>query len=269
MVKVSQAGGVMVRRLKRRTTRISMEVKLSHRPLSAIRVPDLTRAFAGPSSAQMLGDLGAEVIKVERPAVGDESRTLGRAYLKHPDGTESREASMYLAVNRNKKGITADLSKPAGQDLIRKLAAVSDVFIENYKTGDLKRYGLDYQSISKINPRIIYCSITGFGQSGPYSHRPGYDPVFQAMGGWLALNGESDDNPTLVSSNPVDMLTGYYASIAMLSALYERDANGGPGQHIDLSLMEVSLAAYGQRVQDFLVDGKQPSRRGLKGTYYQ
>ncbi len=237
-------------------------------PLSGIRVLDLTRAFAGPSSAQMLGDLGAEVIKVERPGVGDESRTLGRAYLKDDEGRETREGSMYMAVNRNKKGITTDLSKPAGQALIRRLAAVSDVFIENYKTGDLKRYGLDYEAIRAVNPRIIYCSVTGFGQSGPYSHRPGYDPVFQGMGGWLALNGDSDEHPALVASNPIDMYTGYYASIAILSALYGRDARGGVGQLIDLALLDVSFAACGQRVQDFLVDGRQPARRRLTGTYY-
>jgi crotonobetainyl-CoA:carnitine CoA-transferase CaiB-like acyl-CoA transferase len=185
---------------------------MSRLPLSGIRVLDLTRAFAGPSAAQMLGDMGAEVIKVERPGTGDEARPMGRGWLKDAQGRNTPEGSMYLAVNRNKKGITADLSSPGGQDLIRRLAQKCDVFMENYKTGDLARYGLDYAAIRALNPRIVYCSVTGFGQTGPYRHRPGYDPVFQAMGGWLSQNGESDDNPALAASNPVDTITGYPAA---------------------------------------------------------
>jgi len=238
-------------------------------PLSRIRVLDLTRAYAGPSACQMLGDLGAEVIKVERPDGGDEARGYGRAWLKDAEGRATREASSFVAVNRNKKGITADLAKPGGQEVVRKLAAVCDVLVENYKTGDLARYGLDYAGIKAINPRIIYCSVTGFGQTGPYAPRPGYDPVFQAMGGWLALNGETDDSPALVSSNPVDTITGYHAVIGVLAALYERDANGGMGQAIDIALLDVAINAFNQRAQDYLVDGKQPTRRDLKGVSYR
>jgi crotonobetainyl-CoA:carnitine CoA-transferase CaiB-like acyl-CoA transferase len=236
--------------------------------LKGVRVIDLSRTVAAPSAAQMLGDFGAEVIKVERPGAGDEGRAMGPTFLKDRDGRPTGEGSMFLVANRNKRGITADLSTAGGQGIIRDLVAVSDVLIENYKVGDMSKFGLDYGALRQVNPGLIYCSVTGYGQTGPYSSRPGYDPIFQAMGGWMSLNGPSDDRPTLVASNPVDTVTGYHAALAVLAALYHRDRNGGAGQFIDVALLDVAIAAYSHRALDYLLTEEQPARRGTRGQIY-
>ena len=242
---------------------------MANKLLSGVRVLDLSRTVAGPVAGQMLADFGAEVIRVERPGTGDDLRALGPTHLKDRDGNPTREGAMFLAVNRNKKGITADLSKPDGQELIRKLAAKCDVLIENYKVGDMKRFGLDYESIKAVHPGIIYCSVTGYGQDGPYAPRPGYDPNFQGMAGWLSLNGATDDQPTLVGANVVDASAGYHGAIGILAALYSRDRNGGQGQHIDVALLDVAIANISQRVQDYFVTGQQPPRRDLSFMGYR
>src|SRR5215510_7379786 len=204
---------------------------MSALPLSGIKILDLTRVLAGPLSAQMLGDLGAEVIKIERPGTGDDARAFGPPYLVDPEGKENNNNSFYLCANRNKKSVTVNIAKPEGQEIVRALAKDVDVFMENFKVDDLKRYGLDYESIKAINPRIIYCSVTGFGQTGPYRLRPGYDSIFQAMGGLMSVTGNP---PTVPGGGPMktgpsigDILAGHYAFGAIVAALYNRDAAGG------------------------------------------
>jgi len=239
-------------------------------PLSGLRVLDLSRVFAAPTCAQILGDLGADVIKVERAGSGDEGRGFGVFGVRGPDGKPTRDGSMFLAVNRNKRGITLDIAKPAGQDIVKRLAARSDVLVENYKTGDLARYGLDAASMKTLNPRLVYCSVTGFGQTGPYREKPGYDPIFQAMGGWMSVNGEPE-KPMIAAANMVDTITGYWAAMSVLAALYHRDRADDPagkGQSIDIALIEVALASINQRAQDFLMDGQQPPRRDTFGVVY-
>jgi crotonobetainyl-CoA:carnitine CoA-transferase CaiB-like acyl-CoA transferase len=234
--------------------------------LSHIRVLDLSRVFAGPWAGQMLADLGAEVIKIERPGSGDDARRLGPPFLRDDEGRETRDTGFFLSANRNKKSVTVDISMPAGQQLIRELAATCDVLIENYKVGDLARYGLDYATISAINPRLIYCSITGFGQTGPYRQLPGYDSVFQGMGGLMALNGHPDEEPgggpQKVGLIVSDLVCGMYASIAMLGALEHRDAVSGKGQYIDLALLDAQVAALSHAGVGYLVSGEAPGRRG-------
>src|SRR3954469_7093876 len=206
-------------------------------PLSGLRVLDLSRVLAGPLAAQMLGDLGAEVIKVERAGAGDDSRKMGPPFLKDRDGNDTSESPILLGTNRNKKSITLDLSKPQGQDIVRRLAAISDVVVENFKVGDLKRYGLDHESLRAINPRLVYCSVTGFGQTGPYAPRPGYDSIFQAMGGLMSVTGYPDEEggaPVKTGPSIADFIGGQFAAIGVISALYARDAGRGgePGpQH--------------------------------------
>ncbi|MBV8063515.1 MAG: CoA transferase [Nevskia sp.] len=241
-----------------------MTVKL----LTGVRVLDLSRTVAGPAAGQMLADFGAEVIRVERPGTGDDLRQLGPTHLKDREGRRTNEGAMFLAVNRNKKGITADLGNPAAQDLVRRLAAKCDVLIENYKVGDMKKFGLDYPAVSAVHPGIIYCSVTGYGQTGPYAARGGYDPSFQAMAGWMSVNGPSDDNPMLAGANPADIMSGYNAALGILAALYSRDRNHGRGQHIDVALLDVAVAAFSQRIQDYFVTGQQPPRRDLLGVRY-
>jgi crotonobetainyl-CoA:carnitine CoA-transferase CaiB-like acyl-CoA transferase len=239
-------------------------------PLSGIRVLDLSRVFAAPTCAQILGDLGAEVIKVERARVGDDGRHFGVYGIQGADGKPTNDGSMFIAVNRNKKGITLDIGKPAGQQIVRRLAALSDVLIENYKTGDLARYGLDAASMRQLNPRLVYCSVTGFGQSGPYREKPGYDPIFQAMGGWMSVNGDPD-KPMIAAANMVDTITGYFAAMSVLASLYHRDRGDDPagkGQSIDIALLEVAIASINQRAQDYLMNGEQPPRRDTFGVVY-
>src|ERR1700743_1111578 len=243
---------------------------MSALPLSGIKILDLTRVLAGPLSAQMLADLGAEVIKIERPGSGDDARAFGPPYLVDPAGKENNNNAFYLCANRNKRSVTVNVALPEGQEIIRKLAAEADVFMENYKVGDLKRYGLDYDSIKAVNPGIIYCSVTGFGQTGPYAPRAGYDAILQAMGGLMSVTGHIDGEPGAgpmkVGPSIVDYMTGMNTSIAILSALYHRKANGGEGQHLDVCLLGTVTAPLSHYVQIFLVNGKSPPRRGTWGN---
>jgi crotonobetainyl-CoA:carnitine CoA-transferase CaiB-like acyl-CoA transferase len=246
------------------------DIDMSALPLSGIKILDLTRVLAGPLSAQMLGDLGAEVIKIERPGTGDDARAFGPPYLTDPEGKANNNNSFYLCANRNKKSVTVNIAKPEGQEIIRALAKDVDVFMENYKVGDLKRYGLDYDTIRKINPGIIYCSVTGFGQTGPYAPRAGYDAILQAMGGLMSVTGHMDgepgEGPMKVGPSIVDYMTGMNTSIAILSALYHRDANGGEGQRLDVCLLDTVIASLSHWLQIYLVNGKTPPRRGTWGN---
>ncbi|MCK1585717.1 CaiB/BaiF CoA-transferase family protein [Bradyrhizobium sp. 169] len=243
---------------------------MSALPLSGIKILDLTRVLAGPLSSQMLGDLGAEVIKIERPGTGDEARAFGPPYLSDLKGKENNNNSFYLCANRNKKSVTVNIAQSEGQDIICALAKDVDVFMENYKVGNLKRYGLDYESIKKINPGIIYCSVTGFGQTGPYAPRAGYDAVFQAMGGLMSVTGHMDGEPGAgpMKAGPsiVDYMTGLNTSIGILSALYHRKVNDGAGQHIDVCLFDTVIASLSHHLQIFLINGKSPPRRGTRGN---
>lgn len=237
--------------------------------LHGVRVLDLTRVLAGPICGQILGDLGAEVIKIERPGVGDDGRIYGFSSLKDSDGNPTRESAFYLAANRNKKSITANISKPEGQQLVRRLIKECDVLIENYKVGNLQRYGLDYESLKEVNPRLIYCSITGYGQTGPMAPRPGYDGLFQAMGGMMAVTGVPEGQPGAgpLKAGPslVDVFTGHNAALAVLGALNQRH-NTGVGQYIDMALLDCSVAMVSHIMQDYLVSGIAPPRLGNGGN---
>src|SRR5690349_20104530 len=243
---------------------------MSALPLSGIKILDLTRVLAGPLSAQMLADLGAEVIKIERPGGGDDARAFGPPYLKDPEGKANNNNSFYLCANRNKRSVTVNVASAEGQEIIRQLAKEADVFMENYKVGDLKRYGLDYETIKAINPKIIYCSVTGFGQTGPYAPRAGYDAILQAMGGLMSVTGHMDgepgEGPMKVGPSIVDYMTGMNTSIGILSALYHRDANNGEGQRIDVCLLDTVIASLSHWLQIYLVNGKSPPRRGTWGN---
>jgi len=234
--------------------------------LSHLRVLDLSRIFAGPWAGQFFGDLGADVIKVELPGRGDDVRQSGPPFMKDAQGHDSRESAQYLAVNRGKRSITVDLSKPEGQDIILRLAAQCDVLIENYKVGTLARYNLAYEDIAKVNPRLVYCSITGFGQSGPYSHRPGYDMVFQAMSGLMSVTGEPDDRPgggpQRAGYSASDMSAGMYAITAILAALHHREAVSGKGQYIDLALLDSQVALLSHVAANYFMTGNVPKRLG-------
>jgi crotonobetainyl-CoA:carnitine CoA-transferase CaiB-like acyl-CoA transferase len=243
---------------------------MSAKPLSGIRILDLTRVLSGPLSAQMLADLGAEVIKIERPGAGDDARAFGPPYLVDPEGKANNNNSFYLCANRGKKSVTVNIAKPEGQAIIRDLAKTCDVMMENYKVGDLKRYKLDYESIKAVNPGIIYCSVTGFGQSGPYAPRAGYDAIFQAMGGLMSVTGHMDGEPGAgpmkVGPSIVDYMTGMNSSIGILAALYHRKANGGAGQHVDVCLFDTVIASLSHYAQIYLVNGQMPPRRGTWGN---
>jgi len=243
---------------------------MSALPLSGIRILDLTRVLAGPLSAQMLADLGADVIKIERPGTGDDARAFGPPYLKDPDGRANNNNSFYLCANRNKKSVTVNIASAEGQEIIRELARDCDVFMENYKVGDLKRYRLDYETIRSLNPGIIYCSVTGFGQTGPYAPRAGYDAIFQAMGGLMSVTGHMDGEPGAgpmkVGPSIVDYMTGMNSSIGILAALYHRKANGGVGQHIDVCLLDTVIASLSHWAQIYLLNGRSPPRRGTWGN---
>ncbi|MFN0314077.1 MAG: CaiB/BaiF CoA transferase family protein [Burkholderiales bacterium] len=229
--------------------------------LQGVRVLDLTRILAGPYACQTLADLGAEVIKVERPGRGDDSRAWGPPFQKDAQGNDTSDSIYYLCCNRGKRSITADLSRPEGQNLIKQLSLKSDVLVENYKVGDLKRYGLDYESLRQENPRLVYCSITGFGQDGPYAARPGYDPVVQAMGGLMSVTGERESDPQRVGVAVTDKITALYAVIAIQAALRYRDLTG-QGQHIDLALLDVQLASMINVAQNYLSTGAVGKRNG-------
>ncbi len=231
-------------------------------PFSGIRILDLSRIFAGPYCTQTLADMGADVIKVERPVAGDEMRNYGPPFLKDSAGNDSRESGHYIAANRNKRAITVDLAMPEGQEIIRQLAAISDVVVENYKVGDLKRYGLDYESIRAVNPRTIYASITGFGQTGPYKERPGLDGCFQAMSGLMSVTGEADGPPQRTGVIVSDIITSLFTTVAIISALHHRNVNNGPGQYIDMALLDSQLAAMSHRASAYLLSGEIPMRQG-------
>ncbi|MXP23486.1 CoA transferase [Gordonia sp. HNM0687] len=241
----------------------------NHPPLRGIKVLDLSRILAAPLAAQMLGDLGADVIKVERPSTGDDSRSYGPPFLTDENGEESDEAGFYLSCNRNKRSITVDHSTPEGADVIRRLAADADVLIENFRTGVLAKYGLDFESLRANNPRLVYCSITGFGQDGPYARRPGYDGIFQAMSGMMSVSGIPDGEPGAgpmkMGVSMVDVLTSLYASNAIVAALWSRDHGDGAGQHIDISLLDCGLASLSHYAQNYLVSGVAAPRRGNGG----
>ena len=233
--------------------------------LGHLRVLDLTRVLAGPWCTQLLADLGADVIKVERPRTGDDTRAWGPPYLKDPQGADTSEAAYYLAANRGKRSVTVDLAHPDGQRLIRRLAERADVVVENYKVGQLLRYGLDYAALAAVNPRLIYCSITGFGQAGPKADRGGYDFIVQGMGGFMSITGERDDKPgggpQKAGIAVSDLMTGMYSAVAILAALAHRDRTG-QGQHIDLALFDVMLAMLANMNMNYLTSGQPPGRAG-------
>lgn len=232
--------------------------------LSHLRVLDLSRVLAGPWAGQIFGDLGAEVIKIERPVAGDDTRSWGPPYLKGANGNTELSA-YFLTANRNKNSLAIDIANPEGQELIRKLAAESDVVLENFKVGGLKRYGLDYDSLKRINPKIIYCSITGFGQDGPYASRPGYDFLIQAMGGLMSITGrpegEPGAGPMKVGVALTDIMTGLYATIGVLAALSHRDRTG-EGQYVETALLDVQVACLANQAMNYLTTGKSPVRMG-------
>ncbi len=232
--------------------------------LSHIRVLDMSRVLAGPFLAQNLADFGADVIKVERPGHGDETRTFP-PYLKDENGNETQDSAYFMSINRGKRSVSIDISKPKGQELIKALAAQCDVLIENYKVGDLKRYGLDYEEIKKVNPKIVYCSITGFGQTGPYKNRPGYDYIFQAMSGLMSITGGPDHleggGPAKVGLAICDVITGIYSSYAVMVALADRERSG-EGQYIDMSLLDTTIATISHINMNYLVGGIVPKRMG-------
>ena len=234
-------------------------------PLSHIRVLDLSRVLAAPWAGQNLADLGAEVIKVERPKSGDDSRAFGPPWVKDRSGKDTKDSAYFTSANRGKKSITLNLSSPAGQDLARRLAAKCDVLLENYKFGDLARYGLAYDDLKTVNPRLIYCSVTGFGQTGPYKERPGYDFMIQGMGGMMSVTGEPDEapggGPQRAGVPIADIITGMYASIAICAALASR-AETGKGQHLDLALLDSQIALLAYQNTNYFATGKPPQRIG-------
>jgi crotonobetainyl-CoA:carnitine CoA-transferase CaiB-like acyl-CoA transferase len=232
--------------------------------LQDVRVLDLSRVLAGPWCTQNLADLGADVIKIERPVHGDDTRGWGPPFLQDDEGHESREAAYYLGANRNKRSLTCDIAQPAGQALIRELVRHCDVFVENFKVGDMARYGLDFASLQALNPRLVYCSITGFGQSGPYAERAGYDYAIQGMGGLMSVTGERDDlggGPQKVGVAVADLMTGMYATVAILAALRHAERSG-QGQHIDMALLDTQVAMLANLGANYLVSGKTPQRMG-------
>ncbi len=230
-------------------------------PLLGLRVFDMTRVLAGPTCTQILGDLGADVIKVERPRRGDDSRGMGPPYLKDAQGEDSQESAYFLSVNRNKRSITLDLTTKQGQELARRMIGKCDVVVENFRTGTLAQYGLAYDQIKEELPALIYCSVTGFGQTGPYSKRGGYDYLVQGMGGIMSVTGEPGDAPTKVGVGVSDIITGMYAAIAIQAALRHRDLTG-EGQHIDMALLDSQVAWLSYVGENYLVSGKMPQRLG-------
>jgi crotonobetainyl-CoA:carnitine CoA-transferase CaiB-like acyl-CoA transferase len=233
--------------------------------LSHVTVLDLSRVLAGPWAGQVLADLGADVLKIERPGTGDDTRGWGPPFLRDAQGNDSADAAYYLCANRNKKSITVDFTTPEGQSIIRGLARDSDVVLENFKVDGLKAYGLDYATLRALNPRLIYCSITGFGQTGPYAPRAGYDLLVQAMGGLMSITGRLDDEPGAGPQKAgvavADILTGLYAAIGILAALSHRDRTG-IGQHIDIGLLDVQVACLANQAMNYLVSGSAPRRSG-------
>ncbi|HVR68618.1 MAG TPA: CaiB/BaiF CoA-transferase family protein [Verrucomicrobiae bacterium] len=238
-----------------------MTEQTSTGPLSGIRVFDLSRILAGPTCTQLLGDLGAEVIKIERPGAGDDTRKWGPPYLKGKDGKDTDEAAYYLSSNRNKRSVTVDISKPEGQALAKKLIAKCDIMIENFKVGDMARYGLSHADLKDSNPRLVYCSISGFGQTGPYAPRAGYDLLAQGIGGIMSITGEPDRPPMKVGVGIADVMCGMYATVAILGALHHRDKTG-VGQYIDLALLDSQVAWLINVGLNYLTSGNVPQRVG-------
>ena len=237
--------------------------------LAGIKVLDLSRVLAGPWCTQVLADLGADVVKVERPGLGDDTRQWGPPFLKDAEGNDTTQASYFTACNRNKRSVTIDMATPEGQALIKQMALQADIVVENFKVGGLKQYGLDHESLRALNPRLIYCSVTGFGQDGPYAERAGYDLMVQAMTGMMSITGRADTEPgggpLRVGVAVIDLFTGMYASNAVLAALHVRDnaATGtGQGQHIDMALLDVGMAVLANQASGFLATGKAPGRMG-------
>ncbi|MET3130869.1 crotonobetainyl-CoA:carnitine CoA-transferase CaiB-like acyl-CoA transferase [Oxalobacteraceae bacterium GrIS 1.11] len=239
--------------------------KTMPKALGHIRVLDLSRVLAGPWCSQNLADLGADVIKIERPGAGDDTRAWGPPYAKDADGRDTSEAAYYLAANRGKRSVTVDIASAEGQELLRELVRHCDVVLENFKVGHLKRYGLDYDTLKAIKPDLVYCSVTGFGQDGPYAHRPGYDFLIQGMGGLMSITGERDDmpggGPQKAGVAITDLMTGMYATIAVMAALTHRDRSG-EGQYIDLALLDVQVAMLANMGSNYLNSGKAPKRMG-------
>jgi crotonobetainyl-CoA:carnitine CoA-transferase CaiB-like acyl-CoA transferase len=229
------------------------------KPLSGIKVIELARILAGPWAGQVLADLGADVIKVERPGTGDDTRQWGPPFVEYEDG--GKDAAYFHACNRGKRSVAIDFEKPEGRDILLKLLADADILIENFKVGGLAKHGLDYASVRKLNPRLIYCSITGFGQTGPYASRPGYDFMIQGMGGIMDLTGEADGSPMKIGVAYADIMTGLYAAIAIQSALIQR-ASTGEGAHIDMALLDTQVGVLANQAMNFLVSGKTPKRMG-------
>jgi crotonobetainyl-CoA:carnitine CoA-transferase CaiB-like acyl-CoA transferase len=229
--------------------------------LSGIRVLDLSRVLAGPWATQLLADMGAEVIKIERPGAGDDTRAWGPPFLKDAAGNDTGESAYYLCTNRAKKSVAVDITRPEGQRLVRELALRCDVVVENFKVGGLKKYGLDYASIKAVAPGIIYCSITGFGQDGPYADRPGYDFMIQGMGGLMGITGVPEGEPMKVGVAVTDLFTGMYASNAILAALLHRQ-HSGEGQFIDIALLDSQVAMLANVASNYLVGGRLPRRYG-------
>lgn len=233
--------------------------------LHGLKVLDMSRVLAGPLAGQVLADLGADVIKIERPVQGDDSRTWAPPYMSAANADLLNESAYFWTCNRGKRSVTAELTMPAGRDLVVQLAREADVLIENYKVGTLARFGLDYDGLSRVNPGLVYCSITGFGQTGPYRERPGYDTIVQAMGGLMSITGDGDDaaggGPRKSGVAVADQMTGLYATIAILAALQERHASG-LGQHIDMALLDVQVAALTNLGTNYLATGRVPGRQG-------
>jgi len=233
--------------------------------LAGIQVLDLSRVLAGPWCTQMLADLGADVVKVERPGAGDDTRHWGPPFLKDAQGNDTNQASYFTACNRNKRSVTIDMATPEGQALIRQMAQQADVVVENFKVGGLRQYGLDHESLRALNPRLIYCSVTGFGQDGPYAERAGYDLMVQAMTGLMSVTGRADSEPgggpLRVGVAVIDLFTGLYASNAILAALHARQQTG-EGQHIDMALLDVGMAVLANQAAGFLATGQAPGRMG-------
>jgi formyl-CoA transferase len=230
-------------------------------PLEDLRVLDLSRAMAGPFCTMMFGDLGAEVIKVELPGSGDESRSWGPPFVGKPYGPYPGESAYFISVNRNKLGITVNLKSPEGQDIIRRLAAISDVLVENYRTGVLEAMRLGYEDLHRLNPRLVYCSISGYGRTGPFADRPGYDAILQAEGGIMSISGPAEGPPSRVGISMIDISTGMFAATAILAALRARD-HTGEGQLVDMSLLDSNVALLANIASNYLIGGKAPRRYG-------
>ena len=230
-------------------------------PLQGFRVLDLSRILAGPWCSQMLADLGAEVIKIERPGSGDDTRAWGPPYIPDAQGAATTEAGYFHSANRGKQSVCIDIAQARGQQLVRDLVAHCDVFIENFKVGGLKKYGLDYASLESLNPKLVYCSITGFGQDGPYAQRAGYDFMIQAMGGMMSITGEADGEPQKTGVAIADILTGLYSANAIQAALIHQ-LKTGQGQYIDMALLDVQVAALANQAMNYLAAGENPRRCG-------